>query len=193
MTPDVGNDLNLLNLNNINIYLIGMMGCGKSTIGKILAKQLDYQFFDTDHLIEQVSRQSVTDIFAMAGEEEFRSIEAKVLAEISAYTRLVVATGGGIVLRRSNWSYLQQGIVVWIDVPADILWRRLATDRSRPLLQTANPQANFEQLLESRRQRYAEADLQITVTANQEPQSVAADILAQIPTILKSSPTAPHS
>lgn len=181
------------NLNHLNIYLIGMMGCGKSTIGQILAKQLEYKFFDTDHLIEQVSRQSVSDIFAMAGEEEFRSIEAKVLAEISAYTNLVVATGGGIVLRQSNWSYLQQGLVVWIDVPVDVLWQRLAGDRTRPLLQTVQPQAHLEQLLESRRQRYAEADLRITVTANQEPQSVAADILAKIPTVLKAPPAAPYS
>jgi shikimate kinase len=184
MNPDL--------IQNLNIYLIGMMGCGKSTIGQLLAEQLQYKFFDTDHLIEQVSRQSVNDIFAMAGEEEFRSIEAKVLAEISAYTKLVVATGGGIVLRRSNWGYLQQGLVVWIDVPAAVLWTRLAADESRPLLRTEHPQATLEQLLESRRQRYAEADLRITVTAEQTPQSVAAAILAQIPTVLKTPPPCPE-
>ncbi len=178
-------------LKNLNIYLIGMMGCGKSTIGQLLAEQLQYKFFDTDHLIEQVSRQSVNDIFAMAGEEEFRSIEAKVLAEISAYTKLVVATGGGMVLRRSNWGYLQQGLVVWIDVPAEVLWERLAGDASRPLLRTANPQAQLIQLLESRRQRYAEADLHILVTAQQTPQSVAADILTKIPTVLKQPRSTP--
>jgi shikimate kinase len=178
-------------IQNLNVYLVGMMGCGKSTIGQLLAEQMQYKFFDTDHLIEQISRQSVNDIFAMAGEEEFRSIEAKVLAEISAYTKLVVATGGGLVLRRSNWGYLHQGLVVWIDVPAAVLWERLATDESRPLLRTENPQATIEQLLESRRQRYAEADLHITVTAEREPQSVAAEILAQIPTVLKSPSHAP--
>jgi shikimate kinase len=180
-------------LNNLNIYLIGMMGCGKSTIGQLVAEQLQYRFFDTDHLIEQVSRQSVKEIFAMAGEEEFRSIEAKVLAEISAYTKLVVATGGGIILRRSNWGYLRQGLVIWIDVPAAVLWERLATDDSRPLLRTANPQEQLEQLLESRQQRYAEADLRITVTADQSPQSVAADILAKIPTVLKAPRQAPDA
>jgi shikimate kinase len=178
-------------LKNLNIYLIGMMGCGKSTIGQLLAEQLKYKFFDTDHLIEQVSRQSVNDIFAMAGEEEFRSIEAKVLAEISAYTKLVVATGGGIVLRRSNWGYLQQGLVVWIDVPAEVLWERLASDATRPLLRTVNPQEQLTQLLASRRQRYAEADLHILVTAQQTPQSVAADILAKIPTVLKQPGSTP--
>ena len=180
-------------LNNLNIYLIGMMGCGKSTIGQLVAEQLQYRFFDTDHLIEQVSRQSVNEIFAMAGEEEFRSIEAKVLAEVSAYTKLVVATGGGIVLRRSNWGYLRQGLVIWIDVPAAVLWERLAADDSRPLLRTANPQSQLDQLLESRRQRYAEADLRIIVTADQSPPSVAADILAKIPTVLKAPRTAPDS
>jgi shikimate kinase len=180
-------------IQNLNIYLVGMMGCGKSTIGQLLAEQLQYKFFDTDHLIEQVSRQSVNDIFAMAGEEEFRSIEAKVLAEISAYTKLVIATGGGMVLRQSNWGYLHQGLVIWIDVPAAVLWERLATDESRPLLRTANPQAQLEQLLQSRRQRYAEADLHITVTADQAPQSVAADILTKIPTILKKPRQIPDS
>jgi shikimate kinase len=178
-------------IQNLNIYLVGMMGCGKSTIGQLLAEQLQYKFFDTDHLIEQVSRQSVNDIFAMAGEEEFRSIEAKVLAEISAYTKLVVATGGGMVLRRSNWGHLHQGLVVWIDVPAAVIWERLATDESRPLLRTKDPKATIEKLLESRRQRYAEADLHIIVTADQEPQLVAAEILAKIPTVLKSPTTAP--
>ncbi len=180
-------------LKNLNIYLVGMMGCGKSTIGQLLAAQLQYQFFDTDHLIEQVSRQSVNDIFALAGEEEFRSIEAKILGEISAYTKLVVATGGGIVLRRSNWGHLQQGLVVWIDVPVAVLWERLANDSSRPLLRTRDPQAQLTQLLESRRQRYAEADLHISVTARQNPASVAADILAKIPTVLKQPRSAPDS
>jgi shikimate kinase len=176
----------LAELQNLNIYLIGMMGCGKSTVGQILANKIAYKFFDTDHLVEQVSQQSIPSIFAMAGEEEFRSIESKVLSEVSAYTRLVVATGGGIVLRQENWGYLRQGLVIWLDVPAAVLWQRLAQDRSRPLLQQPNPQGTLQEILAARQSRYAQADLQISVSAGQSPTAVANNILEQIPSVLKS-------
>jgi shikimate kinase len=178
-------------LQNLNIYLIGMMGCGKSTVGQMLASKVGYRFLDTDHLVEQVSQQSVASIFAMAGEEEFRVIESKVLSEISAYTRLIVATGGGLVMRQENWGHLRQGLIVWIDVPADLLWERLAQDRSRPLLQSADPQVTLREILATRQSRYAEADLRIRVGANQSPTEVANNILEQIPSVLKSRSLAP--
>jgi shikimate kinase len=178
-------------LQNLNIYLIGMMGCGKSTVGQMLASKVGYRFLDTDHLVEQVSQQSVASIFAMAGEEEFRVIESKVLSEVSAYTRLIVATGGGLVMRQENWGHLRQGLIVWIDVPADLLWERLAQDRSRPLLQSADPQVTLREILATRQSRYAEADLRIVVGANQSPTEVANNILEQIPSVLKSRSLAP--
>jgi shikimate kinase len=178
-------------LQNLNIYLIGMMGCGKSTVGQMLASKVGYRFLDTDHLVEQVSQQSVASIFTMAGEEEFRVIESKVLSEISAYTRLIVATGGGLVMRQENWGHLRQGLIVWIDVPADLLWERLAQDRSRPLLQSADPQVTLREILATRQSRYAEADLRIRVGANQSPTEVANNILEQIPSVLKSRSLAP--
>jgi shikimate kinase len=186
-------------LQKLNIFLVGMMGCGKSTVGQLLAAQIGYQFFDTDHLVEQVSQQSISSIFEMAGEEEFRAIESKVLGEISAYTKLVIATGGGIVMRQENWGYLRQGLVVWIDVPAEILWQRIASvhavspqeNRSRPLMNTPEPQATLTQILDSRHHRYAAADLHISVTADQAPASVAAQILEKIPSVLKSKTASP--
>jgi shikimate kinase len=180
-------------LQNLNIYLIGMMGCGKSTVGQMLASKVGYRFLDTDHLVEQVSQQSVASIFAMAGEEEFRVIESKVLSEVSAYTRLIVATGGGLVMRQENWGHLRQGLIVWIDVPADLLWERLAQDRSRPLLQSDDPQATLREILATRQSRYAEADLRIVVSANQSPAAVANNILEQIPSVLKSRSLAPDN
>jgi shikimate kinase len=180
-------------LQNLNIYLIGMMGCGKSTVGHLLATKVGYRFLDTDHLVEQVSQQSVASIFAMAGEEEFRAIESKVLSEVSAYTRLIVATGGGLVLRQENWGYLRQGLIVWLDVAADVLWERLAQDRSRPLLQAADPQTTLREILALRQPRYAEADLRIVVAADQSPAEVANNILEQIPSVLKSRSLAPGS
>lgn len=178
-------------LQNLNIYLIGMMGCGKSTVGQMLASKVGYRFLDTDHLVEQVSQQSVASIFAMAGEEEFRVIESKVLSEVSAYRRLIVATGGGLVMRQENWGHLRQGLIVWIDVPAALLWERLAQDRSRPLLQSADPQVTLREILATRQSRYAQADLRIVVSANQSPTEVANNILEQIPSVLKSRSLAP--
>jgi shikimate kinase len=173
-------------LYNLNIYLVGMMGCGKSTVGRALAELMDYRFMDTDHLVEQVSRQSIASIFAMAGEAEFRAIESKVLAEISAYTRLLIATGGGIVLRQENWGYLRQGLVVWLDVTPEVIWARIGADPSRPLLQDPDPQGKLQELLTARRSRYGEADLRIEIAIETPPALVAQEILAQIPSVLKS-------
>jgi shikimate kinase len=174
-------------LQNLNIYLIGMMGCGKSTIGSVLAKQIGYGFLDTDTSIERLTKQSINEIFAAVGEDEFRSIESQVLSEVSAYTKLVVSTGGGIVTKQSNWGALRQGVVVWLDVAENVLWQRLVGDTTRPLLQGPNPQAKLHEILESRRSRYGEADLRISITQERPPADVVAEILQMIPTILKST------
>lgn len=129
----------MINLKGVNLYLVGMMGCGKSTTGRALAQQLGYGFVDTDDLITQLTGQAITDIFAESGEAHFRQVESKVLSEVAAHTKLVVATGGGIVLDKKNWSFLQHGLVIWLDVEPDQLWQRLQTDQSRPLLQNQIP------------------------------------------------------
>jgi shikimate kinase len=92
-------------LQGINIYLIGMMGAGKSSTGIQLAERLGYRFFDTDAVIEAAAGQTIPAIFEHQGEDAFRELETQVLAELSAYQRLVIATGGGIVTRPMNWSY----------------------------------------------------------------------------------------
>ena len=117
-------------LQGLNIYLVGMMGSGKTTVGELLAKEMGYKFFDTDSLITQIAGKSIPDIFAEDGEPAFRVLESQVLGEISSYTRLVVATGGGIVIDPQNWSYLHQGLVIWLDVPISILVARLQSDIS---------------------------------------------------------------
>lgn len=177
-------------LQNLNIYLIGMMGCGKSTIGQVLAQQIGYSFLDTDSSIESLTKKTISEIFAAVGEDEFRLIESQVLSEVSAYTRLVVSTGGGIVTKQENWGSLRQGMVVWLDVTADVLWQRLINDSTRPLLQDPNPQAKLCEILESRRSRYGEADLKISIAQERLPADIVAEILQMIPTVLKS--TEPH-
>ncbi|TYQ28539.1 shikimate kinase [Pseudanabaena sp. UWO310] len=168
-------------LNGTNIFLVGMMGAGKSTIGKLLAQKLGYNFVDTDPLIEQCAGKSITDIFTHDGEELFRDLEQQVLSQVSSYTRLVVATGGGIVLRSLNWSHLHDGIVVWIDVPVDVLHERLkAESEHRPLLQTENPLQKLTDIYEQRRDRYAQADISIMVDASEAIESVSDRLLSMI-------------
>ncbi len=174
-------------LQGMNLYLIGMMGAGKSTLGKLLAEALQYQFFDTDTLIEQVSHQSIPHLFEQEGEAAFRTLETQVLAQLCPYQRLVVATGGGIVTKRDNWSYLQQGLVIWVDVPLAHLYDRLCADtQPRPLLQTADPLATLKTLMEVRLPLYAEADLQLACHDREEnPAQILDRLLHAIPSVLK--------
>lgn len=178
----------MFDLQGLNIYLIGMMGVGKSTIGKLLAKQLEYRFLDTDTTIEQLTQQSVTQLFNTAGEDEFRQLETRILAEVSAYTRTIVATGGGIAIKLDNWNHLQQGLVIWLDADVDTLVKRLKYDRTRPLLDTPGDLApKLAQILAARRDRYAAADLRIEITADRSPSEIVELILTAIPTVLKTT------
>jgi shikimate kinase len=167
-------------LQGINIYLIGMMGSGKTTIGKYLAQDLNYRFVDTDQTIEAIAKQPITEIFQQSGETQFRELETKVLAELSVYTRSVIATGGGIIQQQINWSYLRHGLIVWLDVDLAILKKRLVKDETRPLAD------KLESLLKTRRPLYAQADLQIAINQEQPPEEVSAKIMTMIPTVLKS-------
>ncbi|MEA5580987.1 shikimate kinase [Nodularia harveyana UHCC-0300] len=177
-------------LKGINLYLIGMMGAGKTTVGQLLANNLGYGFLDTDSVITQLAGRSINDIFAEEGEPAFRQLESDVLAQVCAYTKLVIATGGGIVLRQENWSYLHHGLVVWLDVPVELLYSRLAEDSTRPLLQDPDPQGKLRSLLEKRTPLYSQADLKITVTAEDTPAEIAHRIIETIPSVLK--PQVPH-
>ncbi len=173
-------------LQGLNIYPIGMMGSGKSTVGKLLAEQLGYGFIDTDTTIEKLLKQSVTEIFATEGEAEFRAVETQVLAEISAYTRLVVATGGGIPVKRENWNHLHQGLVVWLDPTVEVLVDRLQGDTTRPLLDAPEQlQTRLERIAAERRDRYAEADIHIAIAKNLPAEDVVEQILTAIPKVLK--------
>jgi shikimate kinase len=173
-------------LGGVNLYLIGMMGSGKTTLGRILAQRLGYKFFDTDVLVEQATSMKVSDIFAQWGENQFRELETQVLAELSAYKNLAIATGGGMVLRRQNWGYLYHGITVWLNVPVEALYQRLQTDNTRPLLQTPDPKAKLESIYQQRRQLYAQADLQIVPQENESPEQLATRVTEEVVNRLKS-------
>jgi shikimate kinase len=172
-------------LKGVNLYLIGMMGAGKTTVGQLLAQHLNYRFLDTDTVIEQAAGDTITKIFAEVGEAAFRQLESQVLSQVCAVTNLVIATGGGIVINQENWSYLHHGLIVWLDVPVDVLYTRLAEDTTRPLLQDPDPKAKLKFLIEQRQPRYAQADVQITVSEGETPEQIATRILEKIPSVLK--------
>ncbi len=173
-------------LEGVNLYLVGMMGAGKTTVGNLLAQELGYRFLDTDSLISQAAGKSISEIFATEGEAAFRELETKILSEVSSYKKLTIATGGGIVINRFNWSYLQHGIVVWLDVPVEVLYSRLQGDRSRPLLQNSNPLAKLQTILEERRPLYANADVHVTIDSQDTPEQVTMLVLEEIRRVVKS-------
>lgn len=180
--------MTLPSLQGLSIFLVGMMGSGKSTVGKALARQLNYRFVDTDATIEGVTRQAIADIFQTRGEAAFRDLESQALNELAAYLRCVVATGGGAVLKQVNWSYLRQGLVIWLDAPVDLLVRRLQSDTSRPLLQVGDITTALEKIREQRLAYYQQADLTIPVQLGQSPEAIADLILKKIPTVLREAP-----
>ncbi|MDA0674248.1 MAG: shikimate kinase [Cyanobacteria bacterium] len=167
-------------LRGVNLYLVGMMGAGKSTLGQVVAQRLGYHFLDTDTVIESVAQRPITEIFATDGEAAFRALETAVLQQVVAYTRSVVATGGGMVLRRENWGLLRHGVVVWLDVPLTVLTQRLQRDQSRPLLQRPDWQAHLANLMAQRRPLYQEADIHLTVPGGESVEAVGDRLMAAL-------------
>ena len=179
-------------LEGLNLYLVGMMGSGKSTAGRHLAELLGYRFLDADTSIEQVAGRSIPELFESEGESGFRALEAAVLNQIASWHSLVVATGGGVVTRPENWGQLHQGVVIWLDAPEALLLERLRSDATpRPLLQTADPAARLTALLAERKPLYAQADLHI-VQDGRPAEQVAAQILEALPGVLKERTAAPQ-
>lgn len=137
------------------IFLVGMMGAGKTTIGKALARTLGRDFLDLDHEIVERCGVSIPVIFDIEGEEGFRKRETLVLDEVARLEGIVLATGGGAVLREENRAVLKQhGLVIYLKASADELYRRVAKDKNRPLLATPNPKARIVELLAQREVLY---------------------------------------
>lgn len=167
-------------LQGTNLYLVGMMGSGKTTVGRLLAMQLKYKFLDTDGVIEKLAQKSIAQIFADSGEATFREMETQVLSRVAVETRTAIATGGGIVLQRQNWSYLHHGVVVWLDVSVEQLLKRLKGSTHRPLLHDSDPRQKLQQLLEQRQPLYAAADVRVRVDGDEHPTSVTSRVLMAV-------------
>lgn len=164
-----------------NIYLVGMMGAGKTTVGKLLARRLKRRFIDADQEIERRCGVRIPVIFDIEGEAGFRGREAQIIAELTALDGVVLATGGGAILAAENRQLLaSRGTVVYLRAkPAD-LYQRVRQDKNRPLLAAGAPRARLEELYAQRDPLYRElADL-VVETGTQNVQALARELLAKL-------------
>ena len=164
-----------------NIFLVGLMGAGKTTVGRALAKRLNKRFVDSDHEIEARTGATIPWIFEIEGEESFRQREAEVIRDLTAQHGIVLATGGGAILRAQNREYLKtRGTVIYLRAGVNSILQRTSRDRNRPLLQTADPRKRIEELAREREPYYLEiADL-IIETGRPNVQFLVHSILAQL-------------
>jgi shikimate kinase len=155
------------------------MGTGKSAVGRIVADALQFEFVDTDALIEAQSGRSIADIFADAGEPVFRQLEEQVVGQLASREKLVIATGGGLIMNPNNLTNLQShALVVCLWASAETIWERVRSQTHRPLLQTANPLVKIKELLDQRGPTYRKADVLIH-TGLRSPREVALQVIHQ--------------
>lgn len=166
--------------NDIRCFLVGMMGAGKTTVGKKLARRLNCEFIDLDQAIEARTGVSIPTIFEFEGETGFRERESRVLAELVCNPNRVIATGGGVVLDPRNRAILQGvGLVVYLHAPAELLFSRTRHDKSRPLLQVADPLQRISELVLRRDPLYREV-ADIIVEAGGEPAALMSHIETEV-------------
>lgn len=152
-----------------NIILVGLMGAGKSTVGRYLAKRMHREFYDTDAVIVERTGVSIPTIFEIEGEQGFRDREECVIKELSHEQGIVLATGGGSVIRPINRRCLEaSGTVVYLRGSAELLFSRISYDTNRPLMQTDNPLQTLKDLLDERDPLYMEVADLVVITAKQK-------------------------
>ncbi|MBI2166846.1 MAG: shikimate kinase [Candidatus Omnitrophica bacterium] len=161
----------------MNVYLIGMMGAGKTETGRALARQAGMKFIDLDEEIERRTHQTINGIFETQGEPFFRAAEQKLLNEASGEKGTVIAPGGGIVLDPDNIARMKAtGTVLYLETSFDVLWQRVREKRDRPLLKASDPKQTFLELFETRRPLYESASDGIVTTDGLSPEAVARKI-----------------
>ena len=167
------------------LVLVGMMGAGKTTVGRRLAQRLGRRFLDSDDEIEKAANMSIEEIFASHGEGEFRSGEARVIARILRENDIVLATGGGAFVNAETRELVKSSAIsIWLKADFEVLFHRVSRRSNRPLLKTADPRQSLRTLIEARYPIYAEAD--ITVVSREVPQEVvAADVVASVTAYLQ--------
>jgi len=159
------------------LVLVGMMGSGKTTVGRRLAARLGRHFVDSDDEVEKAAGMSIEDIFATRGESDFRAGEVRVIARLLKEAGLVLATGGGAFMNAETRTLIKESSVsVWLKADTDVLFSRVQRRANRPLLRTANPRQTLQDLIDKRYPTYAEAD--VTVVTRDVPQEeVAGEVI----------------
>ncbi|MEY4386647.1 MAG: shikimate kinase [Verrucomicrobiota bacterium] len=171
-----------------NLALIGFMGAGKSSAGRLVAEQLGFKFVDTDELIETRTGKSITQIFADQGEAHFRELEHQLCIELGSETDIVISTGGGLPTRQENIENLKQhALVICLWCSAEQIWERVRHQSHRPLLQTPDPEAKIRELLAVRAPFYRQADILLN-TQNRSQRQVVQQVVAHFKEARKKSP-----
>jgi len=176
-----------------NLVFVGLMGAGKSAIGRLVAQMLDIPFVDSDHEIERVSRMSIPELFEAYGEPEFRALEARVIKRLLKTGPRVLSTGGGAFMNDATRAMvLAHGLSVWLKADLDVLWTRVSKRDTRPLLKTANPRKTLSDLLDQRYPVYAKAD--VTVQSRDDAkETIAAEAIAAVARLDRTQKKAPTS
>jgi len=160
-----------------NIVLIGLMGSGKTTIGKHISEKTGMHFVDTDELIVQKAKKPIKLIFGEDGEPDFRDIESEVIEKASQQTNIIISTGGGAVLRDENIENLKKsGVLFYLYAPAEELFERIKDDRERPLINTPNPIETLKRIQIGREIFYEQADYKI-YTSKKTPEEAADEVI----------------
>ena len=162
----------------MNIFIVGPMGSGKSTVGKIISDEMFLNFFDTDEEIELRTGASIDWIFDLEGEEGFRKRESAILGDLAKMNSIVLSTGGGIILSDDNRDLLSaRGTVFYLDTPIDIQLERTSKDKDRPLLKDGDPRKILTDLHEKRESLYQSVADYVVETSNRSSQEVANEII----------------
>jgi shikimate kinase len=162
-----------------NLALVGFMGTGKSSAGRLAAELLQFEFVDTDELIEAQCGMSIGEIFKAQGEPAFRQLEQDMVRNLSQRQKTVIATGGGLITDPANLASLKtHALVVCLWATPEIIWERVQTQTHRPLLQTADPLGKIRELFARRDPLYRQADVLIN-TGQRSPREVAQQVLLQ--------------
>ncbi|MDE1156872.1 MAG: shikimate kinase [Neorhizobium sp.] len=163
-----------------NVIFVGLMGAGKSAIGKLVAQSLSVPFVDTDAEIEKVSRMTISELFAAYGEAEFRALETRVIERLLKRGPQVVSTGGGAFINENTRQQIKTGgLSIWLKADLDVLWDRVSRRDHRPLLKTENPKQTLENLMNQRYPIYAEADLTVH-SINIRKEAMASEVLKAV-------------
>ena len=163
-----------------NVFLVGMMGAGKTTIGKLLSHFLEKTFYDSDREIQKRTGVSIPTIFEIEGEAGFRRRETEILSELVKTRNIVLATGGGVVLNGVNRAMLREsGTVIYLRASIDDLWRRTRHDKNRPLLQTPDPRARLAELFVQRDPLYRETAHIVVESGKRSPRHLAQSLAQQ--------------